>query len=85
MEEGEKDRSIGEMGKETIVNEMVMSLQRQKDFVVPNTVPRSPGIFDTFFSARSSASESPFRKLNLSPQQLSTFNVKNFHSWSLAF
>ena len=45
-----------------------------------DTVPPSPDIiFDRSFSTRSSVSESsPFRKFNISPPQLSIFNVEQF-------
>ena len=46
----------------------------------------SPDVFDRSFSTRSSASElSPFRKFNISPPQLSIFNVEQFRVWALAF
>ena len=50
-----------------------------------NSMPHSPGIFDANFSARSSAPESPFRKLKLSPPQLTNFTTELFRAWALAF
>ncbi len=49
--------------------------------------PSSPDIiFDRSFSTRSSVGESsPFRKFNISPPQLSIFNVEQFRVWALAF
>ena len=53
---------------------------------LPDTVPSSSDLFDRSFSARSSVGDSsPFRKFNISPPQLSTFNVEQFRVWALAF
>jgi len=76
-EKGSKEKgTLGKVSQITVMSSLPSSA----------TVPSSSDLFDRSFSTRSSASElSPFRKFNISPPQLSIFNVEQFRVWALAF
>ncbi len=77
-------------GKQSTVTSEISVMSPQVHTLSPlhsqDTMPSSPDIFDRSFSTRSSVGDSsPFRKFNISPPQLSTFNVEQFRVWALAF
>jgi hypothetical protein len=81
---GKANKEKGKVSQTTVMSPYAHKLSplcSSQDLVSP-----SPDVFDRSFSTRSSASElSPFRKFNISPPQLSIFNVEQFRVWALAF
>ena len=82
--EGTIERGKGSTEKETVGK--VSQLTVMSSLPSSATVPSPSDLFDRSFSARSSVGDSsPFRKFNISPPQLSIFNVEQFRVWDLAF
>ena len=83
---GKVNKEKGKVSHSTVMSPPAHKLSHLRSTHDP-VPPSSPDIiFDRSFSTRSSVGESsPFRKFNISPPQLSIFNVEQFRVWALAF